>query len=221
MSRPIRRRGTTTDPGKLPDPSTMSKSLYRFFLAGRRAIAPPRSPSMGPASGAIPERAGDRSIVSGEQLGHRLAELTIANTLKNHGVPPSPERPTSWRTFLRAHADVIAATDFFTTEVWTWRGLVTYYTVFAVDLASRRVQILGSTRFPEALFMQQVVRTLTMPPWDEVDAPRLLICDRDQKWSPDVRRRLQEAGLRVVRSPERAPNANASAERFVRSIKEG
>jgi hypothetical protein len=63
---------------------------------------------------------------------------------------------------LKAHWGNIAAADFFTTEVWTWEGLVTYYTVFIIDLASRRVQTLGSTPHPEALFMQQVVRTLTM-----------------------------------------------------------
>ena len=60
-----------------------------------------------------------------------------------------PERPTSWQTFLRAHWGAIAGADFFTTEVWTWRGLVTYYTVFVIDLASRRVQIVGSTPHPE------------------------------------------------------------------------
>jgi hypothetical protein len=53
--------------------------------------------------------------------------------------PPVPQRPTSWQTFLRAHWGAIAGADFFTTEVWTWRGLVTYYTVFVIDLASRRV----------------------------------------------------------------------------------
>ena len=84
-----------------------------------------------------------------------------------------PQRPTSWQTFLKAHWGAIAGADFFTTDVWTWRGLVTYYTVFVIDLASRRVQILGSTPHPEALFI-----------------------------------------------PERAPNANAYAERVVRSIKE-
>jgi len=114
----------------------------------------------------------------------------------------------------------IAGADFFTTEVWTWRGLVTYYTVFVIDLASRRVQILGSTPHPEALFMQQVVRTLTMAEDDAVAAPQIVVCDRDRKWSRDVRRQLREAGIRVVLTPERAPNANAYAERFVRSIKE-
>ena len=101
----------------------------------------------------------------------------------------------------------IAGADFFTTEVWTWQGLVTYYTVFVIDLASRRVQILGSTPHPEALFMRQVVRTLTMAETGVVSLPQVLICDRDRKWSHDVRRRLRDAGIRVVQIPERAPNA--------------
>ena len=62
---------------------------------------------------------------------------------------------------LRAHWGAIAGADFFTTEVWTWRGLVTHYTVFVIDLASRRVQIVGSTPYPSDLFMRQVGRTLT------------------------------------------------------------
>jgi putative transposase len=98
--------------------------------------------------------------------------------------------------------------------------LVTYYTVFVIDLASRRVQILGSTPHPEALFMQQAVRTLTMAHSGAMPPPYILICDRDKKWSDDVRRRLRDAGIRVVLTPARAPNANAHAERFVRSIKE-
>ena len=80
-----------------------------------------------------------------------------------HGIPPVPKRPTSWQTFLRAHWGEIAGADFFTTEVWTWRGLVTFYTVFVIDLASRRVQILGSTRRPEALFMEQIARNCRKP----------------------------------------------------------
>jgi hypothetical protein len=103
--------------------------------------------------------------------------------------------------------------DLFTTEVWTWRGLVTYYTVFVIDLASRRVQILGSTSHPDAPFMQQIVRTLTMADADTAGVPPALICDRDRKWSRDVRQRFGDAGIGVVITPERAPNANAYAER--------
>jgi transposase InsO family protein len=155
-----------------------------------------------------------------KNLGHRVGRSTIARILKTHGLPPVPQRPTSWQTFLKAHWGAIAGADFFTSEVWTWQGLVTYYTVFVIDLATRRVQILGSTRYPETLFMQQVVRTLTMAEASVWGQPRVLICDRDRKWSCGVRDRLGESGVRVVMTPVRAPNANAYAERFVRSIKE-
>jgi transposase InsO family protein len=117
-----------------------------------------------------------------------------------------------------AHWGAIAGADFFTTEVWTWRGLVTFYTVFVIDLASRRVQVAGSTPHPNDFFMRQVCRTLTGPDGLLSDR-RELICDRDRKWSRDVRRLLGYAGVHVVQAPFQAPNANAYAERFVRSIK--
>jgi putative transposase len=140
-----------------------------------------------------------------KNVGHRVGRSTIRRILKAAGLPPVPQRPTSWQTFLKAHWGSVAGADFFTTEVWTWQGLVTYYTAFVIDLASRRVQILGSTPHPEALFMQQTVRTLTMAEGGGVDTPDILICDRDRKWSGDVRRRLRDAGIRVVLIPERAP----------------
>ena len=74
-----------------------------------------------------------------KNVGHRVSRSTIARILKAHGIPPVPARPTSWQTLLRAHWGAISGADFFTTEVLTWRGLVTYYTVFVIDLASRRV----------------------------------------------------------------------------------
>src|SRR5262245_29591284 len=108
----------------------------------------------------------------------------------------------------------------FTAEVWTWRGLVTYYTVFVIDLASRRVHILGSTPYPDQRFMAQIGRTLTAADDGVLCEHGVLICDRDRKWSASVCERLGEVGVRVVRTPYRAPNAYAYAERFVRSIKE-
>jgi len=90
----------------------------------------------------------------------------------------------------------------------------------APDVVADVSESLGSTPHPEALFMQQIVRTLTMAGASTVSVPQVLICDRDRKWSRDMRRRLRDAGVRVVLIPERAPNANAYAERFVRSIKE-
>ena len=136
-----------------------------------------------------------------KNVGHRVGRSTIARILKAHGLAPVPERPASWQTFLRAHRHAIAAADFFTTEVWTWRGLVTVYTVFVTHLASRRVQIMGSTAHPDEAFMRQVGRTLTMV---DAETCRVLICDRDAKWSGPVRDVLQEAGIRIVQTPYRA-----------------
>jgi helix-turn-helix protein len=114
-----------------------------------------------------------------KNLGHQVGRSTIARMLKAHGVPPAPNRPMSWQTFLRAHWGAIAGADFFTTEVWTWRGLVTFYTVFVNDLATRRVQVLGITAHPDETFMRQVVRPLTIA---DGHTCRVLICDRDAKW---------------------------------------
>lgn len=153
-----------------------------------------------------------------QNVGHRVGCSTIARILRAHGLPPVPQRHTSWQTFLRAHWGAIAGADFFTTEVWTWQGLVTYYTVFVIDVASRRVVLAGSTPWPNDLFMRQVVRSLVMHE-GFLAAHRVLICDRDAKWSQDIREQLGDAGIDVVQTPVHAPNANAHAERFVRSIK--
>jgi hypothetical protein len=113
-----------------------------------------------------------------KNVGHQVSRPTIARILKAHGMPPVPERRTSWQTFLRAHWGTIAGADFFTTEVWTWRGLVTYYTVFVIDVASRRVHIVGSTPFRNDLFMRQVAHADRRR--SRVGGRhRVLICDRD------------------------------------------
>jgi hypothetical protein len=82
--------------------------------------------------------------------------------------------------------------------VWTWHGLVTYYTVFVIDLASRRVHILGSTPHPGDLFMRQIVRLATAADDGVLVGHRVLICDRDRKWSRAVRQGFGDAGIRVV-----------------------
>jgi putative transposase len=97
---------------------------------------------------------------------------------------------------------------------------VTYYTLFVIDLRSRRVHVAGSTPTPDAWFMAQAARRLT----DVVDGflvgHRVLICDRDRKWTDEFRRIVQDAGMRIALMPVQGPNANAYAERFVRSIRE-
>jgi putative transposase len=154
-----------------------------------------------------------------QKLGHAVGKTTIGNTLKSAGVPPSPSRPTSWRTFLKAHAPAIMATDFFTVEAWTPRGLVTHYVLFVIHHATRAVHIAGITTNPNAEFMAQVARNLT----DRVDGflrdAKWLILDRDTKFTEQFRRILDEAGVGVVTTAFQAPNMNSIAERFVGSIK--
>jgi putative transposase len=155
-----------------------------------------------------------------KNVGHRVGRSTIARILKTAGIPPSRQRPMSWRTFLRAHWSAIVAADFFTTEVWTARGLVTYYTAFVIELQTRRVRVLGSTPHPDGAFVEQAVRGLVSETDDLLRDGRILLCDRDPKWTRAMEEMLWTAGVRVVRTPPAAPNCNAHAERFVRSIKE-
>ena len=84
-----------------------------------------------------------------KNLGHQVARSTVATILRAHGISPVPERSLSWRTFLAAHWEAMAAADFFTTEVWTVHGLVTSYTLFVIELESRRVHLVGSTPHPD------------------------------------------------------------------------
>ncbi len=154
-------------------------------------------------------------------LGHLVGRGTIANVLKEHGIVPAPERgkKTKWRDFLRAHWDVLAATDFFTVEVWTSKGLVTYYVLFVIELATRRVDIAGITPNPDAAFMAQAARNLVDCDDGFLRNKRYLIHDRDTKYTDQFRRILRDCDVKSVKLPRRSPNLNAYAERFVLSIK--
>src|SRR5262245_21701219 len=136
-----------------------------------------------------------------KNLDHVVARSTVAKVLRDHGIPPAPDRPSSWRTFLRAHWGKIAGADFFTSEVWTPRGLVTYYTLFVIDLRSRRVYVAGSTPTPDAGFMAQAARRLTDAGDGFLSGHRVLICDRDSKWTEGFHRIVEGAGVRIVRLP--------------------
>jgi transposase InsO family protein len=155
-----------------------------------------------------------------KNLGHRVARSTIAGILKGEGIPPSRERPMAWRTFLGAHWPALVAADFFTTEVWTVRGLMTYYTASVIELQSRRVQVVGCTRHPDEAFVVQAMRHLSDGFDGVLGGGRVLICDRDRKWSRAVREFLEQEHVRIIQTPFCTPNCNAYAESFVRSIKE-
>ncbi len=126
----------------------------------------------------------------------------------------------SWTQFIQMHWEVLAATDFFSVEVATWHGLVTYYVLVVMELNTRRVEIAGITPHPGAAFMQQCARQLT----DHFDGfllgKRYLIHDRDTKFTEVFDQLLRDSGVEPVVLPPRSPNLNAHCERFVRSIKE-
>ena len=153
-------------------------------------------------------------------LGHVLVHNTVRRVLKSHGIEPAPERPTSWSAFIKAHWSTIAASDFFSTEVWTPRGLVTIYTLFVIELETRRVHIVGSTPNPNELFMQQAALDLVSFDDSPLRGSSHLIIDRDGKFTARFREMLTDAGVEPVRLPPRSPNLNAFAERFVKSIQD-
>jgi len=152
-------------------------------------------------------------------LGHIVARTTIANVLERYGLSPAPARKTTWRQFLSAHWDVLAATDFLTVEVWRPFGLVRYSVLFVIELATRRVHIAGISAEPHSAWMHQVARNLTDATDGFLLGKRYLIMDRDPLFTRAFRETLKAAGMKSVRLPARSPNLNAYAERFVLSIK--
>jgi putative transposase len=154
-------------------------------------------------------------------LGHRVGRGTIANILREHGIEPAPERDrhTRWSTFLKAHWECLTATDFLSVEVYTIKGLVTYYVLFFIDIASRSVHIAGVTPHPDNRWMTQIARNITDVDEGFLRGARYLILDRDKKYTEEFRNVLDREGVRLIRLPPRSPNLNAFAERFVRSIK--
>ncbi len=153
------------------------------------------------------------------KLNHCVAPSTIARTLKEHGIQPAPQRPTSWRTFLRSHADVIAGIDFFTVEVWTTRDLVTHYVLFLVRHATRVVHIAGITPNPNSAFMARVARNLTVIDPDFLRGIRYLIHDRDSCFTTQFKSILKEACVKPVPICYQAPNKNSLVERWILSVK--
>jgi putative transposase len=164
----------------------------------------------------------DRIVGAMANLGHRLSDQTVGNILRRHDIPPAPKRKltTSWKDFIRAHMAVLAATDFFTVEVLTLKGLMTYYVLFFIHLESRRICMAGMTRHPDQDWMEQMARNVTMEENGFLAGRRYLLHDRDSKYCPSFCRVIHAGGVKTLALPPRSPNLNAYAERWVRSVKE-
>ncbi len=155
-------------------------------------------------------------------LGHKISHQTVANILKRHGVAPAPERGKglSWGEFIRSHREVLAAVDFFTAEVWTGRGLMTYYVLSCMRVASRQVCIAGITTSPDQRWMEQMARNLSLAEVGFLSGCRYLLHDRDTKFCAAFDGVLEAMGIRSIKLPPHSPNLNAHLERWHRSVLE-
>jgi putative transposase len=150
-------------------------------------------------------------------VGVRVSATTVAKILRRADVSPAGVRaPRSWRDVLRAHADSIIACDFFTVET-LWLGRL--YVLFFLELSSRRVHIAGCTANPDGRWTAQQARQVAWSLSERALPARFLIHDRDSKFSRAFDEVFRSEGVEIVRTPFRAPKANAFAERWVGTIR--
>ena len=151
------------------------------------------------------------------KLGIKVSATAIRKLLARRGLGPAPRRGgTTWRQFLAQQASSMVACDFFTVEtVWLKR----IYVLVLIELATRRVHLAGCTTNPDGAWVTQQARNFTFHLDERAQPLRFLIHDRDAKFCGPFDEVFATEGLQVVRTPLRAPRANAICERWIRTVR--
>jgi putative transposase len=151
------------------------------------------------------------------KLGIDVSATLVRNVLRSAGIPPAPQRgQAGWRSFLRQHGATTLACDFLTVDTVLLRRL---YVLVFICIGSRRIEYVACTSNPDGPWMLQQARNLLMDLDDRGDRPRFLIHDRDAKFSRAFDAIFRNQGIKTIRTPIRAPNANAHIERWVGSVR--
>jgi len=172
--------------------------------------------------GLIAYEMGRRLVAAGHErvsvvIGIKVAASTVWEILREHGIPPAPERQgTTWSDFPHNQADALLACDFFETRTLTGARL---YVFAVIEHASRHIRILGTTAHPTAAWVVQLERNLVMDLEDADARAQFMIRDRDSKFTAAFDAVLQDAGLRVLTCGIRMPRMNSIMERWVQTCR--
>jgi len=155
------------------------------------------------------------------KLGTEISKTSVANILRRNGLPPSPDRKgLTWREFLSRHAEVFLCADLLTKEIWTFNGLQRAFVFFVLHLHTRRILLVQATFSPNSRWLKQQARHVLWECQDRGIKARFFLHDNDACYSEGFDGLLKNAGLEPVKTPYQAPNANAFAERWIRSLRE-
>jgi putative transposase len=210
---------------RMVTPGTLLRWHRRLVVAKwRQPKAPGRPPISGEVIALIPRLARENRRwgvvrIQGEprRLGHRVAASTIRKILRSNRIPPPTLRDDAWRTFIRAHARTLPATDFFHVDCAI--TLTRLYVAFVIELETRRVHLLGITEHPTAAWATQLARELARTLEDSGRRFTHLIRDRDAKSTDALDTVFTAIDIDIVKTAPQSPRMNAFAERFVRTVR--
>ncbi len=153
-------------------------------------------------------------------LRFEVSRTTVRNILIKHGYDPEPDAKPTWDQFLKSHWHVLTACDFFSIELLVKGKLIRCMVLFAMELSTRKVEIIGINQNPHGQWMEQIARNMTAFDNGLFENKKYLIHDRDPLYTDKFRKILRFGGIETIKLPPKSSNLNAFAERFVRSIKE-